>query len=98
MEELAGNLLDNARKWARSRVKVLARRDGAGIVFTVEDDGPGIPEDRVGDVLTQGARLDAGTPGTGIGLGIVADLAQLHHGQFTIGKSELGGARAELRL
>jgi signal transduction histidine kinase len=98
MEELAGNLLDNARKWARGRVKVAARREDGFVVVAVDDDGPGVPPDRVDDVLTKGARLDADTPGTGIGLGIVADLAQLHNGQFTVRQSELGGLRAELRL
>jgi signal transduction histidine kinase len=98
MEELAGNLLDNARKWARSRVRASARREEGMIVFAVDDDGPGVPADRIDDVMTRGARLDEDTPGTGIGLGVVADLAQLHHGHFVIGKSELGGLRAELRM
>lgn len=98
IEELAGNLLDNARKWAKSRVKVTARRNGHGLELAVEDDGPGIPPERVDEVLTRGARLDGDVPGTGIGLGIVADLVHLHGGDFVIGESELGGVRAELRL
>lgn len=98
MEELAGNLLDNARKWARSRVRASARREGGKLVFAVDDDGPGVPADRIDDVMTRGARLDEETPGTGIGLGVVADLAQLHRGDFLIGKSEFGGLRAELLL
>jgi signal transduction histidine kinase len=98
LEELAGNLLDNARKWARSQVRVSARRERGRIVFAVEDDGAGIPPDKAEDVLNRGARLDPDAPGTGIGLGIVADLAQLHAGQFSIGASALGGLRAELRL
>jgi len=98
MEELAGNLLDNARKWAKSRVKVTARRNGRGTEFRVEDDGPGIPPERVDDVMTRGTRLDDGVPGTGAGLGVVADLVHLHGGQFTIGESPLGGVSAELRI
>jgi signal transduction histidine kinase len=98
IEELAGNLLDNARKWAKSRVKVTAGRTGRGVEFAVEDDGPGIPPERVEGVLTRGVRLDENAPGTGIGLGIVADLAHLHGGYFAIGESELGGVRAELHL
>ncbi len=98
MEELAGNLLDNARKWARSRVRASARRENGRIVVAVDDDGPGVPDDRIDDVMTRGARLAEDAPGTGIGLGIVTDLAQLHQGQFVIGKSEFGGLRAEVRL
>jgi signal transduction histidine kinase len=98
LEELAGNLMDNARKWAASRVRISARLCGNGAEFVVEDDGPGIPLERVEEVLTRGARLDEDTPGTGVGLGIVADLANLHGGSFSIGKSVLGGVRAELRF
>jgi signal transduction histidine kinase len=98
IEELAGNLMDNARKWARSCVKVTARRNGSGMEFLVEDDGPGIPPERVDEVMTRGARLDDGVPGSGVGLGIVADLAHLHGGHFAIGTSPLGGVRAELRV
>jgi signal transduction histidine kinase len=98
LEEIAGNLLDNARKWARNRVKISARREGGGIVIAVDDDGPGVPAHSVDDVMARGARLDPDAPGTGIGLGIVSDLAQLHNGHFTIGKSEFGGLRAEIRL
>jgi len=97
LEEVAGNLLDNARKWARGRVKVSARREKDGEVVAVEDDGPGVPADRIDDVL-RGSRLDPEAPGTGIGLGVVADLAELHNGAFAIAKSELGGLRAEFRL
>ncbi len=98
LEELAGNLVDNARKWARSQVKIIARKNGAGTEFTVEDDGPGIPPERVEEVLTRGVRLDEDALGTGVGLGIVADLAHLHGGTLSIGKSALGGLRAELRF
>jgi signal transduction histidine kinase len=98
LEELAGNLMDNARKWATSRVRITARPCGTRAEFAVEDDGPGIPPERVEEVLTRGARLDEDTPGTGVGLGIVADLANLHGGSFSIGTSVLGGVRAELRF
>ena len=98
IEELAGNLLDNARKWARGRVKVTARVHGCGVAITVEDDGRGIPPELVDDVVTRGVRLDESTPGTGVGLGVVADLVSLHGGDFVIEDSALGGVRAEVRI
>lgn len=98
IEEIAGNLMDNARKWAKSLVRVRARRCEGGVEFAVEDDGPGIPPERVDDVLTRGTRLDEDTPGTGVGLGVVADLVHLHGGHFSLDKSELGGVQAEVRV
>ncbi len=98
LEELAGNLMDNARKWASSQVRITARQNGAGTEFAVEDDGPGIPAGRVEEVLTSGVRLDEDAPGTGVGLGIVADLAHLHGGELSLSKSALGGVRAGLRF
>lgn len=98
VEELAGNLLDNARKWARDRVKVTVRVHGRGVAIAVEDDGCGIPPELVDDVMTRGVRLDESTPGTGVGLGVVADLVNLHGGHFVIGDSALGGVRAEVRI
>ena len=98
IEELAGNLLDNARKWARRRVKVMARAHERGVAITVEDDGCGIPPELVDDVMTRGVRLDESTPGTGVGLGVVADLVTLHGGNFVIADSALGGVLAEVRI
>jgi two-component system sensor histidine kinase PhoQ len=96
--ELAGNLLDNACKWCRRRVRVsvVPSVGGAGVasglVLTVSDDGPGIPEDAVAALLQRGMRLDEATPGHGIGLAVVKDIAASYGGQLTIGRSELGGA------
>ncbi len=98
IEELAGNLLDNARKWAKAEVKVTARVHGRGVAIAVEDDGCGIPPELVDDVVTRGVRLDVSTPGTGVGLGVVADLVALHGGHFVIEDSALGGVRAEVLL
>jgi signal transduction histidine kinase len=92
-EELLGNLLDNARKWATSRVEVDVSRLTDSIEITVDDDGPGIPEERRADVLAGGFRLDRTVPGTGIGLAISSDLAILHGGRLKIGPSPLGGTR-----
>jgi two-component system sensor histidine kinase PhoQ len=93
--ELAGNLIDNACKWCESEVVVHA--DGAtgskdGLRLVVADDGPGIPESAVQELLQRGTRLDESTPGHGIGLAIVNDIAHSYGGQITIGRSDLGGA------
>ncbi len=102
--ELAGNLMENAYKWARGRVRVSASpasADGSprrGLVLTVEDDGPGIPEGREAALLERGRRLDESKPGQGIGLGVVAELAEAYRGTVSLERSELGGARVTVRL
>ena len=97
--ELAGNLLDNACKWCAGRVRISVtaaadeeRAIASGMILTVEDDGPGIPEDAADDLLRRGMRLDESTPGHGIGLAVVKDIARSYGGQLSIGRSELGGA------
>ena len=104
LTEMAGNLLDNAFKWARKRVRMTAnrlsdpraRRDGLRI--TVEDDGPGIPPAERARVLDRGARLDERVSGQGIGLSVVREVAKLNGGTISIGESALGGALIEIRL
>ena len=104
LEEMAGNLLDNACKWAKSRVRLTARplaesrRGRAAILITVEDDGPGVPEDRRKAALKRGGRLDESKPGSGLGLSIVTEIAELYGGDLRLVDSELGGLRAELTL
>lgn len=98
LEELLGNLLDNARKWARSRVDISVTAKGTSINMAVDDDGPGIPEDRLDDVLAGGFRLDRTVPGTGIGLAISSDLAALHGGRLKIGPSALGGTQTSVTI
>ncbi len=94
--ELLGNLLDNACKWAKGRVEVHAERREGGLLVVVEDDGPGIAEpDRL---LGRGARGDEATPGHGIGLAIVRDIALAYRGELRIGRSDNGGARVEVWL
>ena len=96
--ELAGNLLDNACKWCKGRVSITVRHsatsgDGrGGMRLIVDDDGPGIPEEAAEALLERGMRLDEATPGHGIGLAIVRDLARSYGGTLTIGRSALGGA------
>jgi len=98
VEEMLGNLMDNACKWAETRVRVRAEQKGADILIVVEDDGPGVPEDKYAEVLARGRRLDEATPGSGLGLNIVHELAELYHGSLELGASELGGLRVDLRL
>jgi signal transduction histidine kinase len=99
-EEMVGNLLDNACKWAKSRVKADARRaDGpARFTVTVEDDGPGLNETELAKGVKRGQRLDESKPGSGLGLSIVADLAHLYKGRFELEPSPEGGLRAKLEL
>jgi signal transduction histidine kinase len=102
LEEMAGNLLDNACKWSKSQVNVnlLAdrRESGTLLVIRVEDDGPGLTEEQAQQVLRRGVRLDEKTPGSGLGLDIVKELVDVYGGSLQMGRSSLGGLRAELRL
>ncbi|MEL7186690.1 MAG: ATP-binding protein [Pseudomonadota bacterium] len=96
--EVAGNLLDNACKWCKNKVRisvvpsVSARAIASGMVLSVSDDGPGIPKEAADALLKRGMRLDETTPGHGIGLAIVKDIAQSYGGELTIQPSDLGGA------
>jgi signal transduction histidine kinase len=98
LEEVLGNLLDNACKWARSRIIVGAVTDGPDVVITVDDDGPGLAPSMRDAVLQRGVRADEAAPGTGFGLAIVRDLAELYGGSIVLGASPDGGLRATLRL
>ena len=99
-EEMIGNLLDNACKWARSRVTVGADRPNGASRFTVtvDDDGPGLTKAERARVVRRGQRLDESKPGSGLGLSIVADLAHLYKGRFELEPSPEGGLRARLEL
>lgn len=106
LQELLGNLLENAFKWAKSRVLLTVRPDGAvapdrrpGLLVAVEDDGPGIPPEKVALILQRGVRGDERVQGHGIGLAIVQDLVRGYRGTLEVMKSEeLGGARFEVKL
>ncbi|MEW6272044.1 MAG: ATP-binding protein [Thermodesulfobacteriota bacterium] len=98
LEEMLGNLLENACKWARSRVVVRARDGGGALRLEVEDDGPGIDAAQADVALRRGARLDDAKPGSGLGLAIAADLAALYGGTLALDASALGGLRARLEL
>ncbi|AZO55606.1 histidine kinase [Mesorhizobium sp. M8A.F.Ca.ET.057.01.1.1] len=102
LEELLGNLLENAMKWARSAVAVsvvpLAIKDESLFEISIEDDGPGIPEDKAREATKRGRRLDETKPGTGLGLAIVADLVNEYGGGLDLGRSGMGGLKAVVRL
>ena len=99
LDEMLGNLVDNACKWARHRIVIVAGAvDGGRILVAVEDDGDGLPEMKWTEVLGRGVRADESTAGSGLGLAITRDVAELYGGTLTLGRSESGGLRAELRL
>ena len=98
LDEMLGNLLDNACKWCRSRVVVSSSHADSRIAITVDDDGAGLADSMWVAVLHRGVRADEATPGTGLGLAIVRDLADLYGGSISLERSPQGGCRAVLRL
>ena len=99
LDEMIGNLLDNASKWARSRVRITVLQTYPGrLSVSIEDDGPGMPEEARERVFNAGERLDEMVPGTGLGLAIVRDVAELYGGTVWIDTSTLGGAAVHLEL
>lgn len=101
-EEMVGNLLDNACKWSKSEVRAsLADDTWAGsraLKVSIEDDGKGLNDEEAKEVLRRGVRLDEKTPGSGLGLDIVKELVDVYGGGFVLGRSSLGGLRADLLL
>ncbi|SIQ31133.1 Signal transduction histidine kinase [Aromatoleum tolulyticum] len=98
LQEMLGNLIDNACKWARREVGVsVAVREGE-VAIVIDDDGPGLPADAREAMFARGARADEEMPGSGLGLGIVRDLAQLYGGRIELGQAPAGGLRAALFL
>jgi signal transduction histidine kinase len=102
LEEMAGNLIDNAAKWASAHVAVSVTRveelDRPWLHLVIDDDGPGLPEDARAEMLKRGRRLDETKPGSGLGLSIVSDLAALYRGRLRLEQSPEGGLRARLEL
>ena len=104
-EEMVGNLLDNASKWAKRRVDVNAEVGKATAIqgriwltLTVDDDGPGLPADKRAEAMKRGRRLDESKPGSGLGLSIVTETAAMYNGSLTLDHAPNGGLRAMLRL
>jgi len=98
LTEALGNLLDNAFKWCRSRVRVGATAEGGDLQMIVEDDGPGIAEAEAQRVVERGVRTDKSVPGHGLGLAVSADVAASYGGSIAIARSALGGAAVTLQF
>jgi len=98
LDEMLGNLLDNACKWTRSRVLVSSSVNNGHTLITVDDDGPGLPLAMRESVLRRGVRADEAVPGSGLGLAIVRDLVELYGGSIELGEAAIGGVSARLRL
>jgi signal transduction histidine kinase len=98
LDELLGNLLDNASKWARQQVLVTAEKVGPIIELTIEDDGPGLSGQQTIDVMRPGYRLDESASGYGFGLPITRELAELYGGSVELARSDLGGLQAAVSL
>jgi signal transduction histidine kinase len=97
--EIAGNAIENACKWGKSRVRVRAEAiSPERLTLTVEDDGAGLPEGRRDEVLRRGARLDESAPGSGLGLSIIDELSRAYGGALRLKDSALGGLRVETDL
>jgi signal transduction histidine kinase len=98
LQEMVGNLLDNACRSARTSVVVRARRDGGRLAITVDDDGPGVPSEQRAEVMRRGVRLDEAPDRSGLGLAIVIDRARLYGGDLSLHAADTGGLSARLVL
>lgn len=96
--ELCGNLLDNACKAAQDRIVISAKTNEGWLTINVEDDGPGIPDDKKVLLLERGTRLDTYTEGHGIGMALTTDLVSIYEGRMLIKDSALGGARIVIQF
>lgn len=98
LDEMLGNLLDNACKWARTTIKLTCSKEAEQIVITVDDDGPGIDPSIQKAIMQRGVRADEAVPGSGLGLAIVRDVAEIYGGSISLDTSPMDGARARLTL
>lgn len=98
LEEMLGNLMENACKWAARRVRVSALDADDGLHLSVEDDGPGLSPEQASEAARRGTRLDEKAAGWGLGLSIVSDLVQVNGGEMTFLRSKLGGLSVKIRI
>jgi signal transduction histidine kinase len=98
VDEMLGNLIDNAAKWAANRIRVSASTANGEINIVIEDDGPGLVDDRAPEAMLPDRNLDESAPGYGFGLPITRELAELYGGGLALSRSDLGGAKATLTL
>ncbi|TNC14076.1 sensor histidine kinase [Methylobacterium terricola] len=98
LDEMLGNLIDNACTWCAGAVRVSAEAAGSDVVVTIEDDGPGLGPEALAAVAQRGRRLDETVPGHGFGLAITTELAELYGGGLALDRSGMGGLRARLRI
>lgn len=98
LDEILGNVLENAHKWARSSCRVDARLEAGRILILVDDDGPGIPAEVRDRVPARGVRADQTAPGSGLGLSIARDLTEAYGGRLVLDRSPLGGLRVAIDL
>ena len=98
LDEMLGNVLDNACKWARTEVRISSSVSGADIVITVDDDGHGLEASKRQAVLRRGVRADEAAPGSGLGLAIAGDLIEVYGGAISLHDSPLGGLRVRIQL
>lgn len=98
LEEMFGNLLDNAYKWARSRIRISVEREASRVLVTIGDDGPGLSGEQSNLAVLPGKRLDSSVPGDGFGLAIVQELVNLYAGKIALTRSVLGGLEVRLDL
>jgi signal transduction histidine kinase len=97
--ELAGNVMENAGKWCKGKIRAVAVPQGEQrMLLTVDDDGPGLPPEERAQALKRGQRLDENAPGSGLGLSIVDELARAYGGTVQLGESPMGGLRVSLDL
>ncbi|WP_249132577.1 MULTISPECIES: sensor histidine kinase [unclassified Bradyrhizobium] len=98
IDEMLGNVLENAFSWCRSKVLVRSSEDGRSAVIVVEDDGPGLSPEQMSAATQAGRRLDESSPGFGFGLSITRELAELYAGSLALDRSSLGGLQVAIRL
>lgn len=98
LEEMLGNIMDNACKWAGQKVDVAVTADAGRVTVTIDDDGPGLSPEQREEATGRGKRLDESSPGSGLGLAIVGDIAGLYGGTVQLDSSPTGGLRVKLAL